>query len=327
MARHDVSAHLLDPELGPMLEAVPRWRFTAETLERIREEKRAQTLAIVTAQDLLERTEVRTCLAPGPAGAPDVRVLVYRPKGARGALPCILHIHGGGFVIGTADDGAPRHRALVLQADCVLVTVDYRLAPETPFPGAIDDCLAALRWLFAHATALGVDPQRIGLKGESAGGGLAAALALRARDEGGLAIAFQHLIYPMLDDRTCVAVAPPRFAGEYIWTPRDNAFGWSALLGVPPGSDGVSPYAAPARARELAGLPPAFIATGALDLFVEEDMEYARRLLRAGVPTELHVYPGGVHGFDVLADVRLSRALRRDSLAALRLALHPGGGD
>jgi triacylglycerol lipase len=325
MAGHDVSRHLLDPDLGPMLEAVPHWRFSAATLARIREEKRAQTLATATAPDLLERTEVRTCLAPGPAGSPDVRVLVYRPKGARVPLPCILHIHGGGFVIGTADDGAPRHRALVLQADCVLVTVDYRLAPETPFPGAIDDCLAALRWLFAHAAALGVDPQRIGLKGESAGGGLAAALALRARDEGGPAIAFQHLIYPMLDDRTCVAADPPRFAGEYIWTPQDNAYGWAALLGVPPGADGVSPYAAPARARDLAGLPPTFIATGALDLFVEEDVEYARRLLRAGVPTELHVYPGGVHGFDVLADVRLSRALRRDSLAALRLALHPGG--
>ena len=156
--------------------------------------------------------------------------------------------------------------------------------------------------------------------GESAGGGLAAALALLARDRGEYSIAFQHLIYPMLDDRTGTETPHP-YAGEYLWTPANNMFGWSALLSVAPGSAGVSPYAAAARAADLAGLPPAFIATGALDLFVEEDIEYARRLIRAGVPVELHVYPGAFHGFDLSPDARVAQEARRISVAALRRAL------
>jgi acetyl esterase/lipase len=154
--------------------------------------------------------------------------------------------------------------------------------------------------------------------GESAGGGLAAALALLARDRREHSLAFQHLIYPMLDDRTCVAKNPHLFAGEFLWTAHNNAFGWSALLGAAPGSANVSPYAAAARADDLSGLPPTFISTGALDLFLEEDMEYARRLIRQGVPVELHVYPGAYHAFDFLTNARIAAAARRDSLAALR---------
>lgn len=159
--------------------------------------------------------------------------------------------------------------------------------------------------------------------GESAGGGLAAALALLARDRGDYALAFQHLIYPMIDDRTCVSDDPNPVTGEFIWTRHNNHFGWSALLGEAPGGPDISPYAAAARAKDLAGLPATFISTPTLDLFVDEDIAYARRLMRAGVPVELHVYPGGFHGFDYAPDSsRLAANARRDSRAALRRALH-----
>jgi triacylglycerol lipase len=213
------------------------------------------------------------------------------------------------------------HRPLSANLNCVIVSVNYRLAPETRFPGAVEDCYAALAWTFANAEAIGVDASRIGVMGESAGGGLAAALALLARDRGAYALSFQHLIYPMLDDRTCVAADPHPHAGEYIWTPHSNHFGWSSLLGAPPGGEDVSPYAAAARAESLAGLPRTFISTGSLDLFLEEDLEYARRLTRAGVPVEFHIYPGGVHAFDLAPDAEISKAARRDSQAALAKAM------
>jgi triacylglycerol lipase len=227
------------------------------------------------------------------------------------------------FVVGTAAMMDPAHRALALELDCSIVSVEYRLAPETPFPGAIEDCYAALAWLFKEAPRLGVDSSRIGVMGESAGGGLAAALALLTRDRGEYRLAFQHLIYPMLDDRTCVSAPPHPYTGEFIWTPHNNAFGWSALLNAQPGSDGVSIYAAPARAEDLSGLPKAFISTGALDLFLEEDIEYARRLARHGVPVEMHVYAGAYHAFDLQFDARVAADAARDSASALRRALHP----
>jgi triacylglycerol lipase len=158
--------------------------------------------------------------------------------------------------------------------------------------------------------------------GESAGGGLAAALALLARDRREYKLAFQHLIYPMLDDRTCVTKSPHPYTGEFIWTPHNNSFGWCSLLGVAPGSADVSPYAAPARAADLARLPPTFISTGALDLFLEEDIDYAKRLAWQGVPVELHVYPGAYHAFDMEPIARVAVNARRDSVAALRRFLH-----
>lgn len=305
---------LVDPQLLPLLDAWPKVVLTLDGLAGIRAMERLPMpeLTPEAAAVGLTRRSV-----PGPAGAPDVDVLLYRPAKAAAPLPCIFHIHGGGYVIGSVEAQEAQHRDMAAALGCVIVSVDYRLAPETVFPGAVEDCYAALSWVFANAPALDIEPARIGVMGESAGGGLAASLALLARDRGQHRLAFQHLIYPMLDDRTCAHPEPHPHAGEFIWTPEHNRVGWAALLGVEPGSDGVSPYAAAARASDLSDLPPTYVASGGLDLFLEEDLEYARRLMRAGVPVELHVYPGGFHGFDFDPAAEVSVRARRDSMAAL----------
>ncbi|MXP29730.1 alpha/beta hydrolase fold domain-containing protein [Porphyrobacter algicida] len=308
------SRHLVDPELLPLLDMWPTVTLTHENLAAMR----ARELPLPPADT--QGTELDSRRVPGPAGAPDIGLHIYRPVDCSSPLPCIYHIHGGGFVGGAAKDLEHIHRPLVRELGCVIVSVDYRLAPETRFPGAIEDCYAGLAWTFARTHELAIDPRRIGVMGESAGGGLAAALALLARDRGEHVLAFQHLIYPMIDDRTCVA-QPSEFAGEFVWTADSNAFGWASLLGVDPGSEGISPYAAAARADDLAKLPPTFISTGSLDLFADEDIAYARRLIQAGVPTELHVFPGGFHGYDIAPGARIADAARDASRAALRRAM------
>lgn len=307
--------HLVDPELAPLLDAWPDFALTEETLPLVR--SRSLPRPPQPAVDVrFDRAE-----APGRDGAPAVPLWIYRANGAAGALPAILHLHGGGYVAGKASELEDIHRALAAELSCAIVSVDYRLAPETAAPGNVEDGYAGLDWLMREGAALGIDTGRVGVMGESAGGGLAAALALLVRDRGEYRLAFQHLIYPMLDDRTCTR-APHPIAGEFIWNRAKNLFGWRALLGQAPGSEGVSPYAAPARAEDLAGLPPTFIATGALDLFVDEDVDYAQRLIRAGVPTELHVYPGAFHAFNLVAGARVAQAAARDSRESLRRALH-----
>ena len=318
--------HLVDPELDPALDQFPDFAFTTETLPQIRAaeaEMLAQEAAGLPAYPDIEVTE-RT--VPGPEGAPEVRVLVYIPKNASRPLPALLWIHGGGYVIGTADRDDANVKAIVQQVGCAAVSVDYRLAPETPFPGGIEDCYAALTWLHEQASELGVDPGRLAIGGASAGGGLAAALGLLARDRGQVPLAFQLLIYPMIDDRTAATADPHPYTGEFVWTPQSNLFGWWALLGQNPGGDEVSPYAAAARAENLAGLPPTYVSVGSLDLFLEEDLEYARRLMRAGVPTELHVYPGAYHGYSMTPSAWVSRAEERNSQEALRRALFTRAG-
>ncbi len=314
------SRHLVDPELFGFLDGFPALSLSMDGLAAVRERVR-QPVPFSSEPEAPVETSSRS--APGPDGAPDVPMLMHRPEAADAPLPCIVHMHGGGYVIGSPHADAPQHRALAAALQCCIVSVDYRLAPETPFPGAIEDCYAALTWLFANAELLGIDPSRVGVMGESAGGGLAAALALMARDRGDFALAFQHLIYPMIDDRTCVTADPHPYAGEFIWTPHNNRFGWASLLGGAPGAADVSPYAAAARAESLSSLPPAFISTGALDLFLEEDLDYARRLMRAGVPVELHVYPGGFHAFDYDPSASVAAQARRDSRAALMRTLRP----
>lgn len=313
---------LVDPALLPVLDAFPTVALTNELLGPMREAERFALFPVSVSPEASEAIVQTVRAVPGPPGAPDITLTIYTPRNASGALPCIYHIHGGGYVGGSAAQLEPLHRPLAHELHCVIVSVDYRLAPETRFPGGIEDCYAGLGWTFSNADVLGIDRARIGVMGESAGGGLAAALTLLVRDRGEYQLAFQHLIYPMLDDRTCVAAAPNPIAGEFIWTPHNNHFGWSSLLGQPPGSPGISPYAAPARSDDLSNLPPAYIACPTLDLFIDEDIAYAHRLLRAGVPVELHVYPGGFHGFDIFGgDAPISAQARRDSVSALKRAL------
>ena len=309
--------HLVDPELRPMLEVWPTIELDAAWLAQIRAGETTVPLPPVAPNDV--RQEQRS--VAGPAGSPDLNVVIYTPPD-EGPFPCLYHIHGGGYISGSAAPLEFVHRPLAEELSCVIVSVDYRLAPETPHPGPIEDCYAGLAWTVGHAEELGIDLTRLGVSGESAGGGLAAALALMVRDRGELKLAFQQLTYPMLDDRTTTAEPHP-VAGEFIWTPHNNHFGWKALLGHEPGQAGVSPYAAAARASDLAGLPPTYISTGTLDLFVSEDIEYARRLIEAGVPTELRVYPGSFHGFDLHPTASVARRAREDRATALKGFFRP----
>jgi acetyl esterase/lipase len=259
---------------------------------------------------------------PGPAGAPDVPVRIYQPSGRRALLPALLWIHGGGYVIGDVDGEDASARQLAKAVDCVVVSVEYRLAPEYPFPAPIEDCHAALVWLAGNAASLGVDAARIAVGGGSAGGGLAAGLALLARDRGKVKLCFQLLIYPMIDDRN---VTPSSFAitDPRVWNRQSNLLGWKAYLDREPGGAGVSPYAAASRAIDLAGLPPAYIPTGTLDLFLDENINYAQSLIQAGNSVELHVYEGAYHGFYLVApDADVSRRCVSGCEAALRRALH-----
>jgi triacylglycerol lipase len=312
------SKHLIDPELLPGLEMMPKLDFSAEALPAIRRQMALMTAATPLPEVQDAKLEERKILS---RAGHEIGIFVHRPLRAAPARPAVLHIHGGGYIIGTAKMGAAANLQKALAADCIVASVDYRLAPETAHPGPVEDCYEALQWLHENAASLGVNPRRIAVQGESAGGGLAAALALLARDRGEIQILHQHLIYPMIDDRTCVA-EEHGYAGEFVWTPKSNWFGWSSLLGRAPGGEGISPYAAAARAADLSGLPSTFIAVGALDLFVREDIQYARRLIEAGVPTELHVYPGAYHGFEIAATAQVSVRAQQNSIGALRKALH-----
>lgn len=311
------TSHLVDPELAPMLQMFPTVPLSDEVLPAMRARP---PWAPVDPADR-ERTELIVRTIPGPAGAPEVEIYMYRPRTFTAPIGCILHIHGGGYVAGDAKGMEGVHLMLAADLNVCIVSVNYRLAPETRFPGAVEDCYAVLSWIMSTAHHLGVDRTRVGVMGESAGGGLAASLALLARDRGEHRLAFQHLIYPMIDDRTCITADPNPTTGEFIWTPHNNHYGWKALLGAEPGGAGVSPYAAAARAESLAGLPPTFLATAALDLFLDENLVYAHRLSRAGVPVELHVYPGAFHAFNAWPHSQIASNARRDSKDALRRAL------
>lgn len=266
---------------------------------------------------------VERMIVPGPAGAPDVEIILYRPlQAAVGPLPLFLNIHGGGYIFGSAAENGPVDVITAAEVGCLVASVEYRLAPETVAPGAVEDCYAALHWLHSNADQLSIDPRRLAVGGNSAGGGIAAALALLARDRAEIPICFQLLIYPMLDDRTVLQAPADRnpCTGEFVWTRTSNHVGWRSYLGQEPGALAVAPYAVPARFEKLADLPPAYITVGMLDLFLEEDIAYAQRLMKAGVPTELHVLPGAYHGFELASDAAVTRRSERERREALKRA-------
>ena len=260
-------------------------------------------------------------VVPGPDDAPALRVRVYRPARATGDLPVILHVHGGGMWLGDLESEHDLCRRLSEAVGAVVVSVDYRLAPESPYPAAADDCYAALRWVTGSARELGVDAARLAVFGGSAGGGLAIATALRARDLGGPAIRLLMAVYPMVDDRhETPSSRELADLGGFVWDRAFNVEAWEWYLAGRP----ADAYAAPARATDLTGMPPTFVDVGELDLFRDEDVAFASALLAAGVPTELHVYPGAFHGSEAMVpDAELSRRIVATRLAALRRALAP----
>jgi acetyl esterase/lipase len=290
---------LLDPELRPALDAFELPSIDAEGVAAVR----TASFASPDLSDAVTRTEYQVL------GDPPVPVRVHRANDAVGLLPAVITIHGGGYVIGSYDMDDP-----VLDRWCpglgvVGVSVEYRLAPETRYPGPLEDCYAALRWTYDNASELSIDKERIGIYGLSAGGGLAAALALLARDRGEVPVAFVLLDCPMLDDRQ--RTPSIRADGLYVWGSASNEFGWRAYLGALYGSDEVPAYAAAARAGDLAGLPPTCVIVGSIDGFRDEDIGYAQRLNQAGVACELHVIAGLPHAY-----------LLVPGAAAVQLAMH-----
>jgi len=282
-----MDAVIVDEEIAPALAAFPMAAaLSVDALAAMRA-TRGEMFAGVELSDAVERTEHVV------SDDPHVVVRVHRPKDVDRPLPCIYSIHGGGYVLGSYDMDDAKFDRYCPGFPCVGVSVEYRLAPETPYPGPLDDCYTGLRWTRDHAAELGIDPDHIGIAGVSAGGGLAAALALLARDRGEVPVAFQLLECPMLDDRQTTSSS--RLEGLPIWSRESNRFGWQSYLGDLYGGD-VPAYAAPARATDLTGLPPALVIVGGADGFRDEDIEYALRLNQAGVPTELHVLPGAPHG-------------------------------
>jgi acetyl esterase/lipase len=247
---------------------------------------------------------------PGPEGAPDITLLVCRPTQLSAPAAGIYFIHGGGMVSGSNRTGLDVVLDWVEEFGMVAVSVEYRLAPEHPHPAPVEDCYAGLLWTAAHAADLGIEPHRLLLAGGSAGGGLAAAVALMARDQAGPALLGMLLMAPMLDDRAGTP-SSRELVGEGLFDSISNLTGWSALLGDARGGPDVSPYAAPARANDLSGLPPAFIDVGSVETFRDEDITFAARIWQAGGSAELHVWSGGFHGFELIApDAPVSRAAR-----------------
>src|SRR5882757_2757494 len=310
----------IDPELRPVARAM--MQLTTMMRRKWQDEglKGMRASGGLPSAPPLPDVPVEEIKVPVGKGQPDVTIFVINAKSG-GTRPGILHTHGGGYILGSARSEVAYEQALARELDCVIVTVEYRLAPETTYKGSMEDNYAGLRWMYHQADTLAVDRNRIVVMGESAGGGHAALLALTARDRREIPLAGQILIYPMLDDRTGSSVQLPPFIGAVGWTPEVNRLGWRSFLGMEPGGPSVPAAAAPARRSDLAGLPPTFIAVGGVDLFVREDIDYARRLTEAGVPTELLVLPGAFHGFDRIAPATmLAKVLTKAKLEALRKA-------
>jgi acetyl esterase len=319
-------ARRIEPGTVAALDRLTRWDLTS--IETIRASYTAAGAERVPADHRVERFDE---VIGGLNGPPGVRVRWYRPRGVAGPLPCLVWLHGGGYIMGTLDENDDRLDRMVIELGCAVVSVDWRLAPEHPYPEGLDD--AAAVWCAVHDDAgrFGVDAARLAVGGASAGAGLAAALCLRLRAAARPQPALQLLIYPMLDDREVTpSIRASEAPGHWgLWHLAANRMCWRAYLGSLAGRE-VPPTAAPARARDLSGLAPAFLGIGDVDAFLDENLDYARRLSRAGVPTELHVYPGVIHGgFGALPRTPRTAAFLRDVYAALAsaftpLALSPG---
>ena len=296
---------LVAPEYREAANLIPVFNLQTQAINEIRAALLQAYAMRYGSPELVEKEEV---LFAGAAGDPEVRALLYRPVGTGHRVPAILHIHGAGWIAGSADMMASFCADLAARHHTVVLSVDYRLAPEIVFPGAHDDCYAALLWLHNNATLLNIDPSRIAVLGDSAGGNLAAGIALRARDEG-IPLKAQFLIYPALDDRTGSEGAPVQNAstGEFVVTREYMRQLHGAAIGTGVLTPTQRTYLAPVQAKDLASVASTFLAVGSLDLFLDEDCEYTLRLSRASVSVELHVYRGVFHGFDLIPSMITER--------------------
>ncbi|ONI85678.1 esterase [Saccharothrix sp. ALI-22-I] len=307
-------AYAIDPELAAAVHMLPELDLTDLPTARKGMEELTRELGEVdeTGLSITERTTTR-------ADGTELALRVYRPDDA--APAAILAIHGGGFVIGSVDADHPRNVRLAKETGAVVVAVAYRLSPETPFPGGLEDCYTGLEWLAGHAGELGVDLDRIAINGYSAGGGLCAALALLARDRGGPRICFQYLGVPEVDDRLETRSAR-EFVDTPVWKRPLAEISWDSYLGEGKrGGEDVSPYAAPARATDLAGLPPAYVSAMEFDPLRDEGIAYALKLIDAGVPVELHLFSGTFHGSSLLAYAQQAQRELEEEIVVLRRAL------
>jgi acetyl esterase len=311
---------MIDPELAPLVDLLPS-DMGLEDPVAAREgfEAMLEGLNREVPPELGVRIEDRS--VPGWEDDPEVPVRIYRPKeAAAGPVPGILMIHGGGFVVGNIDTEHVGAATLAANVGALVVSVEYRLAPESAYPAAVHDCFAALRFLHDDAPALGVDRARIALVGTSAGGGLSAATALLARDRGGPAVCFQMLHIPELDDRLETR-SMLTFVDSPVWNRPLAEKSWQYYLGDLAGSDDVPPYAAPSRADDLSGLPPAYVSTAENDPLRDEGILYALRMLQAGVSVELHQFPGTFHGSAMVVTAEVSRRAQEESTRVLRRVL------
>jgi acetyl esterase len=309
---------MIDPELAVVLDLLPAIDISDPVAARAA--FAAMLAGVVVEIPGVETLSIEDRLIPGWEGDPDVGVRIYRRLETSAPVPGILYIHGGGFIIGSVETEHGGAAAMAIDTGAVVVSVDYRLAPEHPFPGPLHDCYAALWFLSAEADELGVDVDRLAVSGGSAGGGLAAGTALFARDHGGPALCFQMLNIPELDDRLETA-SMRAFVDTPMWNRPLAEKSWAAYLGEGFDPADVSPYAAPARAEDLSGLPPAYISTAEMDPLRDEGILYALRLLQAGVSVELHHFPGTYHGSALVTTAAVSRRARAESTVVLRRAL------
>ena len=301
------------PEMQPIARMMPRFSLSAKSLRLAR----PLTRLLFKMLPMPAGIQVKNTFI-NRADQTQIRLRIYQPQASTARTPALLWMHGGGYIIGAPEQDDTYVVPFIQEMGMLVVSVDYRLAPDHPFPAPLEDCYAALLWLAAQAGTLGIDPHRIAIGGDSAGAGLAAALAQLAHDRGEIRPAFQLLVYPMLDDRTA---ARPEIDPDahFVWNNASNRFGWEAYLNQPCGAETVPAGSVPARRADLAGLPPAWIGVGALDLFYDEDVAYARRLQEAGTPCELVTVPGAFHGFDLFASkVQVAKDFRKSQLQALK---------
>jgi acetyl esterase/lipase len=312
-------SYAIDPELQAILEFIPPMTMDDPQAARA---GFSELIAQMNAELDESGQIIENLSIPGPEGAPEVPVRVYTPENGQAKVPALLYIHGGGFVIGDLDSEHGNCLALCRDLGIVLVSVDYRLAPETPFPGALEDCYAALRWMCDNADKLGIDINRIGVFGQSAGGGLSAAIALLCRDRNGPKLCFQYLGIPEVDDRL-ETPSMRQFVDTPMWHRPNAELSWDYYLGnkYSRGGKDVPYLAAPARAEDLTGLPPAHVTTMEFDPLRDEGVLYALKLLQAGVSVELHSYPGTFHGSTMVADAAVSMRENEESRVALRRGL------